>query len=131
VCSSVFNWYLGIETKSVDALTNNAVLWNFETVSASHLLLSGSLVLSSFWHWSYWDLQVFISSSSSKLVLDLSRIFGIHLLLASIISFGFGLSHLSGFYGPGFWASDSLGLVGSVRKVKPVYSLVGLNPFCF
>jgi photosystem II CP47 chlorophyll apoprotein len=131
VCTSVFNWYIGIDTKLTSSNSYDSISWNFETVASSHLLLSGVLALSSFWHWAYWDLQVFISSLSGKLVLDLSRVFGIHLLLASLIGFGFGFSHLSGFYGPGFWASDSLGLVGSVRKVKPVYSLIGLTPFCF
>jgi photosystem II CP47 chlorophyll apoprotein len=29
------------------------------------------------------------------------------------------------------WTSDSFGLLGSVRLVKPVYSLLGLTPFCY
>ena len=33
-----------------------------------------------------------------------------HLLLASVLCFGFGLAHLSGFQGPGIWTSDSFGL---------------------
>ena len=27
------------------------------------------------------------------------------------------------------WTSDSYGIVGSVRFVKPVYSVIGLTPF--
>jgi photosystem II CP47 chlorophyll apoprotein len=44
---------------------------------------------------------------------------------------GFGLAHVSGFLGPGMWTSDSFGVVGSIRFVKPIYSLIGLAPFCY
>jgi photosystem II CP47 chlorophyll apoprotein len=63
--------------------------------------------------------------------LDLNQILGIHLHFASLLSFGFGLAHLSGFKGPGIWTSDSFGLVGSIRFVKPIYSVIGLAPFCY
>jgi len=89
------------------------------------------LILASFWHWAYWDLNVFASSTTGLLVLDLHRIFGIHLLLSAITCFGFGLSHLTGLGGPGIWTSDSFGVLGSVRFVKPVYSILGLTPFCY
>ena len=57
-------------------------------------------------------------STTGSLVLDLNQILGIHLLLASVLCFGFGLAHLthlfnlkhSGFQGPGIWTSDSFGL---------------------
>ncbi len=63
--------------------------------------------------------------------MDLNQILGIHLLLASLLCFGFGLAHLSGFKGPGIWTSDSFGVVGSIRFVKPIYSVIGLAPFCY
>jgi photosystem II CP47 chlorophyll apoprotein len=50
---------------------------------------------------------------------------------ASLLCFGFGLAHLSGFKGPGIWTSDSFGVVGSIRFVKPIYSVIGLTPFCY
>jgi len=53
------------------------------------------------------------------------------LLLSSCLSFFFGISHLSGFLGPGLWTSDSVGIVGSVRSIKPLYSIVGLTPYCY
>ena len=64
-------------------------------------------------------------------MLDLVKVFGIHLLLASIISFGFGSLHLSGVFSPGMWTSDYCGLLGSVRSVKPVYSIISLSPFSY
>ena len=84
-----------------------------------------------FRHWAYWDLNVFVSSLTGKLVLDLNQIIGIHVDLASLLCFGFGLAHVSGFLGPGMWTSDSFGVVGSIRFVKPIYSVIGLAPFCY
>lgn len=86
-------------------------------------------LLAAFWHWAYWDLDVFVLST--QLVLDLHKILGIHLLLTSLACFGFGLAHVTGFYGPGMWTSDSFGIVGSIRLVKPIYSVIGLAPFCY
>ena len=68
---------------------------------------------------------------TGKLVLDLNQIIGIHVSLASLLCFGFGLAHVSGFLGPGMWTSDSFGVVGSIRFVKPIYSVIGLAPFCY
>nr|ABB89027.1 photosystem II chlorophyll-binding protein CP-47 [Lingulodinium polyedra] len=124
VVRSFYDWSLGIELES-------NYFWTYETVSGAHILLSGLFILAAFWHWSYWDLDVFVSVVSGNFVLDLNRIFGLHLSLAAIVCFGFGLAHLTGFFGPGFWTSDSFGIVGSVRFVKPVYSLIGLSPFCY
>ena len=56
---------------------------------------------------------------------------GIHLSLASILCNGFGFAHISGYLGPGLWTSDSLGIVGSIRFLKPFYSFLGLDPFCY
>lgn len=124
VTRSFLGWSLGID------LSQNPY-WNYESVAISHILLSGLLTLAACWHWAYWDLDVFISARTGKLVLDLNRIFGIHLKLASILCFGFGIIHLTGFGGPGLWTSDSFGIIGSVRNVKPVYSVVGLTPYCY
>ena len=125
VNSSVYLWSFGATS------FNSSSLWFFESVSLCHLFLSGLLALSAFWHWAYWDLDLFVQSSSGRIVLDLVKVFGIHLLLASIISFGFGGLHLSGVFGPGMWTSDYCGLLGSVRSVKPVYSILSLSPFSY
>ena len=75
-------------------------------------LISGLLILAAFWHWAYWDLDVFFTS---RLRLDLNKILSIHLTLASSLCLGFGFAHLSGFLGPGMWTSDSLNLLGHTR----------------
>ena len=124
VCRSLYSWGLGIK------LSIN-LYWTYETVDIGHITLSGFCVLAGFWHWSYWDLDLFVSSRTGQLVLDLNKILGIHLCLASIACFGFGLGHLCGFYGPGIWTSDSLGVLGSIRLIKPIYSVIGLAPFCY
>jgi photosystem II CP47 chlorophyll apoprotein len=124
VSRSLYDWSLGIELSSKPS-------WTYETVLLAHLLLSGLLIISSLWHWAYWDIEVFIGYGTANLVLDLNRLFGIHLSLASILCNGFGFAHLTGYFGPGLWTSDSLGIVGSVRFVKPSYSLLGLDPFCY
>ena len=88
------------------------------------MLLSGLLILASFWHWAYWDLDLFLSNN--RPALQLLRIFGIHLALASLLCFGFGLAHLTGKFGPGAWTSDSFGISGSVRYLKASASLRAL-----
>ena len=100
--------------------------WAYETVILAHLVLSRFLILSSQWYWYYSDLDLFISSSTGDLVLDLSRIFGVHLLLASATCFCYGALHLSGLLGPGFWTSDAYGVMGSSRGVKSAYFLSSL-----
>lgn len=124
VVRSLYDWSIGID------LAQNPY-WNYENVAGSHILLTGLLTLASCWHWAYWDLDLFISSTTGSLVIDLNRVFGIHLTLASFACLGFGIIHLTGFGGPGFWTSDSFGIIGSIRSVKPVYSLVGLTPYCY
>jgi photosystem II CP47 chlorophyll apoprotein len=116
VIRSLYSWSLGIK------LTIN-LYWTYETIHIGHISFSGSSLLAAFWHWAYWDLNVFVTSTTGSLVLDLNQILGIHLLLASLLCFGFGLAHLSGFQGPGIWTSDSFGVVGSIRFVKPIYSV--------
>ena len=123
VIRSLYSWSLGIK------LSIN-LYWTYETINMTHISFSGPSILAAFWHWAYWDLNVFVSSSTGKLVLDLNKILGIHVDLASCICFGFGLAHVSGLFGPGMWTSDSFGVVGSIRFVKPIYSVIGLAPFC-
>ena len=53
----------------------HSVRFLYETVSLAHILLSGLSILSAFWHWSYWDLSVFVIVRGFKLVLDLNQIF--------------------------------------------------------
>ena len=113
IIRSLFSWSLGIDP------TSN-LIWTYETMNTVHILLSGLLILAAFWHWAYWDLDVFFTS---MLRLDLNQILSIHLTLASSLCLGFGLAHLSGFLGPGMWTSDSLNLVGSIRFVKATFNL--------
>jgi len=127
VIRSIYNWSLGIDKGS----NSINLYWTYETISLSHTVLSGLCILAALWHWSYWDLDVFFSTNTGKLVLDLNHIIGIHLGLASLICIGFGLAHVSGYLGPGMWTSDSFGIVGSIRLVKPIYSVIGLAPFCY
>jgi len=121
--SSVFGWSLGIELASTS--------WTYETVSGSHIILAGALILASFWHWAYFDLDIFVCALTNQLVLDLNRVFSIHFNLASFLCFGFGYGHLTGSFGPGMWASDSKGLLGSVRYIKPTYGILSAASFCY
>ena len=123
--TSLYNWSLGIKlSRSV---------WTYETMNVAHLLFSGLLILAAFWHWAYLDLDIFVSVKTSQLLLDLNKILGIHLMVASVVCFGFGYGHLSGAHGPGMWSSDSKGLKGCVRMVKPIYGLIGSTylAFCY
>merc|ERR1712187_1014792 len=79
----------------------------------------------------YWDLDLFLQTRTGNFSLDLIRVLGIHLILASLTSFFFGILYLSGFSGLNFWASDSVGILGSIRAIKPVYSIVGLTPYYY
>jgi photosystem II CP47 chlorophyll apoprotein len=97
--------------------------WTYESVIVAHWILSGALYLAALWHWAYWDLNMFIDSTSGQLVLDFLKLFGIHLTLASLLCFGFGYFHLTGTLGPGMWASDQYAIVGGIRDVQPAYSL--------
>ena len=121
--SSLYSWSLGIKL--------NYSIWTYETIALSHLDLALALILASFWHWAYSDLNVFAHRSTRLLVLDLNKILGIHFILASVLCFGFGYHHLSGFIGPGMWTSDSKGLEGCIRFVKPIYSLISTSPKCY
>ena len=107
------------ELITLDPTSN--LIWTYETMNIAHILLSGLLILASFWHWAYWDLDLFFTST---LTLDLNQILSIHLTLASSLCLGFGLAHLTGFLGPGMWTSDSLNLVGSIRFVKASFNLL-------
>ena len=102
VTQSIYDWSLGLGKSN--ALPFN---WVYESVALSHIPLAGLFTISSCWHWAYWDLDLFVSSLSGKLILDFNRLFGIHLILASLLCIGFGAFHLTGFDGPGFWTSDS------------------------
>jgi photosystem II CP47 chlorophyll apoprotein len=92
VTSSSAGWSLG-----------DSSLWTYDSVVLSHILLSGLLVLSSSWHWNYAELDVFVSQASGRLVLDLPRVFGIHLSLAGFPCRLYGVCHLAGGFGHGRW----------------------------
>ena len=124
VVTSIFNWSLGINTLQ-------STFWTFEIVSLTHIILAGLLTLSSCWHWAYWCLDLFLLISSGKLSVDIIRALGIHISISSSLCLFLGTLHLTGIRGPGYWTSDSFGIIGSVRLIKPVYSLVGLIPYCY
>jgi len=95
----------------------------------SHLILAGLMLFAGTWHWAFWDLDVFILNKT--LAIDLLRVFGIHLVLASSVCFFFGYGHLTGSIGPGFWTTDSFGLIGQVRGIKPSFALTALSVYSF
>lgn len=70
---------------------------------------------------------MFTNTITSNRVIDLSRVFGIHLVLSSILCFCFGQSHLGGVFGPGMWSSDEEAIAGLIRTISPNYSLLGLS----
>jgi len=103
-------------------------IWSFEGVALAHIALSGLCFLAALWHWVFWDLALFYTADAEP-TLDLPKIFGIHLILASILCLGFGALHTTGAYGPGIWVSDAYGLTGRVRGVKPSWGSEGFNPY--
>ena len=92
---------------------------------ASHTGLAGLFFLAGTWHWAFWDLDAF--TLATAFALDLFRVFGIHLVLASTACFSFGYRHLTGWCGPGFWTTDAFGLVGQARGLKPSFSIPALS----
>jgi len=89
IISSLYSWSLGIILG-----TNHP--WTYETIVGAHIWLAGLFILAAFWHWAYWDLNVFAQSLSGSLVLDTHKILGIHLFFGSLLCFGFGYRHISG-----------------------------------
>jgi photosystem II CP47 chlorophyll apoprotein len=77
----------------------------------------------------YWDLELFRDPRTGEPALDLPKIFGIHLLLAGILCFGFGAFHLTGVFGPGMWVSDPYATTGHVQPVAPEWGPAGFNPY--
>ena len=114
VHSSWTGWFIGTE--------NDMSWWSFEVVALAHIALSGLLFLASIWHWTFWDLSLF------RVGIDLPSVFGIHLALASFLCFSFGSFHLTGFWGPGFWCTDKIGLNGELAYLKPLWGPKGFNP---
>jgi len=107
----------------------NPGVWSFEGVAITHYILAFLLFLAASWHWVWWDLDLF-SDEKNESLLDLPKIFGIHLTLASILAFTFGTFHLTGVIGPGFWINeDSYGLVGNIQGLAPELGFQGFNPF--
>jgi photosystem II CP47 chlorophyll apoprotein len=101
--------------------------WSYEAVSLAHIFLSGLLILAAMWHWVYWDLDCFRDRRTNAPALDLPKIFGIHLILASLLCFGFGAFHCCVY--PGLWISDAYGITGSTRPVLPDWTFVGFDPY--
>ena len=57
VIRSLYSWSLGIKLSSL-------LYWTYETINYAHISLSGSSILAGFWHWAYWDLNVFLGGWS-------------------------------------------------------------------
>ena len=104
-------------------------IWSYEGVAATHIILSGLCFLAAIWHWVYWDLDLFRDPRTDVPVLDLPKIFGIHLFLSGLLCFGFGAFHVTGLFGPGMWVSDPYGLSGHIEPVSPVWDARGFDPF--
>jgi len=113
----------------IGGFSPNPGLWTFEGVAWVHIVLSGLCFLAGIWHWEYWDLSLFRQPTTGEPSLDLPKLFGIHLFLASILCFGFGLLHVTGYFGPGIWVSDAYGVSGRVQGVAPAWGADGFNPF--
>jgi photosystem II CP47 chlorophyll apoprotein len=107
----------------------NPGIWSFEGVGLAHILLSGTLFLAAVWHWVFWDLDLFVDSRTGDFVLDLPKLFSIHLLLSSIACLGFGAFHVTSKFGPGIWVSDAFGMTGRLQGVKGVWDAAGFNPY--
>ena len=121
---------LGLSVSAYDDSTFSEGFWTYETGLIAHVFFSGFLILASYWHWSFWDLDLFLDPEG-KLVLNLLKVFGIHLTLAGLLCFTYGSFHLTGIFGPGIWTSDSFGLIGGPRDVKPEFTLLNLGPFAY
>ena len=63
--------------------------------------------------------------------LDLNRVINIHLLLSSTLCKGYGLSHISGLFGPGMYTSDLHHILGSIRFIKPTLNLIALSTLTY
>ena len=99
------------------------------------MIFSGSSLLASFWHWSYWYLNVFTSRNllswtfikCSPYIFSWHQCFVKALLriwfssLSQVLLVQVGLKQ----------TSDSFGIVGSIRCVKPAFNLIGLAAFCY
>lgn len=103
--------------------------WKEDTVAIAHIPLGGLLLISSIWHWLYWDLELFIDSDTINI--DLFRVFSIHLTLASLLCTSYGLYHISGLFGPGIFTSDAYGILGTQRAIKPIYSIGALTTYSY
>ncbi|WP_218081465.1 photosystem II chlorophyll-binding protein CP47 [Anthocerotibacter panamensis] len=110
-------------------LTGDIGVWSYEGIAGAHIVLAGLLFLAACWHWVNWDLDLFRDARTGDLVLDLPKIFGIHLLLSGLACFGFGAFHLTGVFGPGMWVTDPLGLTGHVQPVAPAWGPDGFDPY--
>jgi photosystem II CP47 chlorophyll apoprotein len=129
VISSSSGWSLGSASSSSVAVGSSS--WYLEAVVLAHLVLSGLMLVSACWYWAYWDLELYLELGSWMFILDLICVFGIHLMLAGSVCLAFGTLHVAGIIGPGIWTQDSFGIAGSVKVVKPMYSLFKLTSQCF
>ena len=110
-------------------LSSAGSYWKEDTVAIAHIPLAGLLLISSIWHWLYWDLDLFINSNIINI--DLFRVFSIHLTLSSLLCASYGLYHISGLFGPGIFSSDAYGILGTQRAIKPIYSIGALTTYSY
>lgn len=119
VVSSWRNW-------NVFGLKTFKTFWSFERVGIIHIGLSGLLFLAAIWHWVYWDLNCFHDQRTNQTILDLPKIFGIHLFLARFLCFRFRLIHCQNVR---FWVSDPYRLTRRIQKVIPVWTVARFDPY--
>jgi len=110
------------------AITNSGI-WSYEGVAGAHIIFSGLCFLAAIWRWVYWDLEIFCDARTEKPSLDLPKIFGIHLFLARVACFGFGVFHVTGLYGLRIWVSDPYRLTRRIQSVNLVWGVEGFDPF--
>jgi photosystem II CP47 chlorophyll apoprotein len=118
-----FSARLGLTSITLSKSLGALGLFTLEDSFLSHALLAGLFFLAASWHWSFWDLDLFIFPSR-VFQLHFGRIFGVHLGLAGLGCFSFGYFHLTGSFGPGFWTTDSFGSFGFVRPLQPSFELL-------
>jgi photosystem II CP47 chlorophyll apoprotein len=80
-----------------------------------------------FWHWVYWDIEIFCDERSGKPSLDLCKIFGIDLFISGLACFGFDAFHVTTLYGLGIWVSNPYGLTRMVQSVNTAWGVEGFD----
>ncbi|KAK9661566.1 hypothetical protein RND81_O112100 [Saponaria officinalis] len=87
------------------------------------------VLFSRYWHWVYWDLEIFSDERTGKPSWICLRFLEFIYFFPEVACFGFGAFHVTGLYGPGIWVSDPYGLTGKVQPISPAWGVEGFDPF--